>query len=276
MTPDELGLVSYGARRVPGLRREELALLAGVSATYYTRLEQGQSTNASASVLDAVATVLNLDEDERAHLHDLAKPAPSRPRRPRRPESARPGLRRLVAAMDGVPAVVVGRSTDVLAWNRVGHALLASHCDYRAPEASAMRPNLTRMLFLDPHTRELHSRWEFETSRAVASLRLVAARYKDDPALTELIGELSINSSRFASLWSRHPVHNCVTGSKAFRHPQVGELELGFEVMAVPDDAGQRLITYTAEPETPSSAALELLAGLAHDRPRSGASSRAS
>jgi transcriptional regulator with XRE-family HTH domain len=265
VTPDQVGLVSYGARRVPGLRREELAMLAGVSATYYTRLEQGQSTNASESVLDAVANALNLEEDERIHLHDLAKPTPPRQRRPRRPESARPGLRRLLDAMGEVPAVIVGRGTEVLAWNPLAHALLAGHCDYRAPERAATRPNLTRMLFLDPHTRELHSRWDEETSRAVASLRLVAGRYKDDLALAELVGQLSMNSSRFATLWSKHPVHNCVSGTKYLHHPQVGELELGFEVMAVPDRPGQRLITYTAAPGTASASALALLRTIAYD-----------
>ncbi|HYH35257.1 MAG TPA: hypothetical protein VD814_08930 [Nocardioides sp.] len=132
-----------------------------------------------------------------------------------------------------------------------------------APDAASSRPDLTRMLFLDPHTRELHSRWDEETSRAVASLRLVAGRHKDDADLAELIGELSINSARFATLWSRHPVHNCVSGTKHFHHPQVGDLELGFEVMAVPDEPGHRLITYTAEPGTASATALVLLAGLA-------------
>ena len=268
LTPEQVGLAAYGARRVPGLCREELAMLAGVSATYYTRLEQGHSTNASASVLDAVATALQLADAERAHLHDLARPTAPRRRLPSRPDSARPGLRRLVDAMQEVPAVLVGRCTEVLAWNRLGHALLAGHCDFRAPERPDGRPNLTSMLFLDPHSRELHARWQDETSRAVASLRLVAGRHREDAGLAQLIGELSIKSPRFATLWSKHPVHNCVSGTKHFLHPEVGALELDFEVMEVPDRPGQRLVAYTAAPGTPSAASLSLLRGVADESDR--------
>jgi transcriptional regulator with XRE-family HTH domain len=260
LSPEAAGVVSYGARRVPGLRREELAQLAGISATYYTRLEQGQSTNASEAVIDAIARALGLDDDERTHLHDLTKPVRSRRRRPARPDAARAGTVRLIDAMADVPAVVMGRRTEVLAWNRLGHALLAGHYDITAPSRPADRPNLTRMLFLDEHTRELYARWDEEAARAVASLRLVAGRYRDDRALAELVGELTVKSDAFAALWCKHPVHNCRSGRKRFHHPEVGDLELEFEILHLPDDTGHRVLTYTAIPGTPSDAALRLLA----------------
>lgn len=259
LTPEAAGIVSYGTRRVPGLRREELAQLAGVSPTYYTRLEQGQSANASESVIEALARALRLDDDERAHLHDLARPAPARPRRRPRPDTARPSTVRLVRAMADVPAVVMGRRTEILAWNALGHRLLAGHCDVDAPERPADRPNLTRMLFLDPHTRDLYPRWREEAVRAVATLRLIAGRFPDDRELAELIGELSVKSPEFAAIWSRHPVRNCVSGTKQLRHPEVGELQLEFAVLQLPDDAGHRMLTFTAMPGSPSEAALRLL-----------------
>ncbi|MFF5051683.1 helix-turn-helix transcriptional regulator [Micromonospora sp. NPDC000663] len=259
VSPEEAGVISYGRRRVAGLRREELAQLAGVSATYYTRLEQGQSSNASASVIDAIARALRLDEDERNHLYDLARPRRTKRLRPARPETVQPGMRQLLTAMTDVAAVVVGRRTEVLAWNQLGHALLAGHCDAGAPDRPADRPNLTRMLFLDQHTRELYARRPEEVNRAIASLRLVAGRHADDPELASLIGELSMKSAEFAGQWSRHPVRTCTSGSKLFRHPEVGDLQLAFEVLHLPGDAGQRLITYTAERGSPSEAALQLL-----------------
>jgi len=248
LTPELAGIASYGARRVPGLRREELAQLAGVSATYYTRLEQGQSTNASRSVIDALARALQLDEDERAHLDDLARPATdSRPRRARADVAPRSAVT-LVRAMTDVPAVVLGRHTDVLAWNPLAHRLLAGHYDFES------RPNFTRMLFLDPHTRELYRDWPGEAARAVASLRLIAGRFRDDRALEELVGELSVKSPEFARLWARHPVLNCVSGTKLLRHPTIGELDVEFQALQLPDGSGRRLMTYVADP-----AALALL-----------------
>lgn len=259
LRPDDVGIASYGSRRVPGLRREELAQLAGVSATYYTRLEQGHSTNASESVIDALARALGLTEDERAHLHDLARPAPAKRRRSPRPATARRGTRQLINAIGDVPAVVLGRRNEVLAWNALGHLLLAGHLDVAAPDRIADRPNLTRMLFLDPHHRDMHINWEDEAVRAVASLRLVAGRYKEDRELAELIGDLSMRSPEFARLWSRHPVANCVSGTKHFRHPEVGEIELEFEVLHLPDDSGHRVLMYSARPDGSSAAALQLL-----------------
>ncbi|MEV6927286.1 helix-turn-helix transcriptional regulator [Dactylosporangium sp. NPDC051485] len=257
--PEDVGLVSYGPRRVPGLRREELAQLAGVSAVYYTRLEQGQSTNASESVIESIARALTLTDDERLYLHELTRPRPAKKRRAARPDTARPGIRRLVDAMGDVPAIVLGRRSEVLAWNDLGHRLIAGHCDRTSPDRPADRPNLTRMLFLDPHTRELYRRWDEEASRSVASLRVVAGRFPDDEPLTALIGELTVKSGEFAALWARHPVQSCLSGTKYLYHPEVGECEFDFEVLHLSDDSGQRLLTYTVHPGSPSDSALRLL-----------------
>lgn len=267
-TPEDAGITSYGARRVPGLRREELAQLAGVSATYYTRLEQGQSTNASEAVIDALARALDLDEDERAHLHDLARPVRVPRRRAPRPDHARVGTVRLLAAMSDVPAVVVGRRNEVLAWNALGHLLLAGHLDVDAPSRPLDRPNLTRMLFLDPHTRDLYRNWREEATLSVASMRFVAAQHRDDRELAELIGEMSMKSPEFAALWAKHPVRKCTSGIKSFHHPEVGDVDLGFEVLHLPDAGGQRIVTHVAEPGSSAAAALALLrAGIAGDHP---------
>lgn len=264
VTPSDVGIASYGTRRVPGLRREELALLAGVSVTYYTRLEQGLSTNASKSVVDAIARALSLNEDEHSHLQDLARPPAARVRRSPRPDRVRAGTKTLIDAMAAVPALVLGRSTDILAWNRMGHALIGGHYAFDAPERATTRPNLTRMLFLDPHTRELYAQWDEEASRAVASLRLVAGRYSDDRTLTDLIGELCVASDEFARLWAKHPVHNCTSGVKRLNHPEIGRVDVGFEVLHLPDNPGHRMMTYTAEEGTPAQHALALLSTLDH------------
>lgn len=266
LRPEDVGLISYGARRVPGLRREELAQLAGVSPTYYTRLEQGQSRNASDDVLEAIARALALSEDERLHLRNLAQPAAAKRRSAPRPEQARPGTRQLVHAISDLPVLVLDRRNDILAWNAIGHALVAGHLDIDAPARPATRPNTTRMLFLDPHNRELHSHWDEEARRSVASLRLVAGEHPEDRRLAELIGELSMNSTEFTNLWSRNAVHNCVNGTKHFHHPTVGPLQLAYEVLQLADGSGQRLLMLTAQPGSPSYDALNLLARAALTR----------
>ncbi|HEX4225581.1 MAG TPA: helix-turn-helix transcriptional regulator [Pseudonocardiaceae bacterium] len=265
LRPEDVGIVSYGPRRVPGLRREELAQLAGVSATYYTRLEQGQSSSASPAIIDALAGALGLDDDERAHLHELARPARRKPRRAARPACVQPGTRQLVTAITDVPAVVLGVRTEVLAWNSLGHQLLAGHLDPAAPDRPADRPNLTRMLFLDPHHRDLYPRWADEAARAVASLRVVAGRRAEDRELAELIGELTMNSAEFAALWAKHPVANCVAGTKFFRHPEIGELALEFQALSLADDSGHRILMYSAAPGSPAETALHLLRRTAHE-----------
>lgn len=261
LRPEQAGLTTWGTRRVPGLRREELAQLAGISINYYTRLEQGQSANASDGIVEALARALQLDDDERAHLFALARPALARRRRPSRPEAPSPGAVRLLESMPQVPALLLGRRTDVLAWNRLGHALLAGHLDPSAPRAPHSRPNQLRLLFVDPHTRELYRDWTAEAALAVSSLRYTAAQHRDDPLLAELIGDLSLNSPEFATLWASHDVRLCSSGTKRLHHPQVGDLELRYEVLHLPDSNGQRLLTHTADPGSPSADALALLAG---------------
>ncbi|MBZ2196204.1 helix-turn-helix domain-containing protein [Occultella gossypii] len=261
LTPGDVGVSSYGRRRVPGLRREELALIAGVSITYLTRLEQGQSQNASAEVIGALARALQLDADERAHLFALAHSAPAK--RPYRSESenAKPGAERLLHAMGEVPAVLLGRFNDILAWNRTGHLLLAGHLDPEDPAHPGRRPNQIRLLFLDERVRDLYIDWEDEAALAVASLRFVAAQFAEDRRVVELVGDLSVNSAEFARLWAGHDVRLCTSGTKRLHHPELGDLTLGYELLHLPEGNGQRILTHTAEPGSASSAALRLLTG---------------
>jgi transcriptional regulator with XRE-family HTH domain len=261
LRPEDVGITPHTTRRrVTGLRREELAVLANVSITHYTRLEQGRATSASDGLLEAIARTLRLTDDETAHLKDLARPAAvsSRPTPPR-VAHASASARQLLAAMTDVPALVMDRRNDVLAWNQLGHALLAGHLAPESPDAPATRPNMTRMLFLDERYRGLYTDWHDQAQLAVASLRLVAGRHPDDRALAELVGQLAMNCDEFASLWARHPVRTCTSGVKHLRHPLVGAMELSFENLVISGTSGQRLIAYTAEPGSPSEAALRLL-----------------
>jgi transcriptional regulator with XRE-family HTH domain len=266
LSPPDAGVRAYGERRrVPGLRREELAQLAGVSVAYYTRLEQGLSTNASDGVLDALARALRLDADETAHLNALAHPpraahAVTGPRQ--RQERVRPSVATMLAALGDAPAILVGYRNDVLGWNPMGHALLFGHLPFDAPGRPETRPNTFRLIFCDPHTRELYADWKKKAQDAVADLRLLSGRYPGDPRLTSLIGELSRNSQEFARLWAVHPVRQCRAIVRGFRHPLVGALTLNSEVMEFAQDTGQRLFIYTAEPDSPSDAGLRLLAAL--------------
>ena len=202
LRPEDLGLRQLGPRRrVVGLRREEPAQLAGVSVSYYTRLEQGLSRGASVEVLKAVAQALMLDEHEHDHLERLASAARREPRMRRpRPERVAEETRDLLRALDGVPALVLGRRTDVLAWNALGHALLAGHLDPRAPEDPACRPNMSRMAFLDPHCRELYQDWQRKVRAVVGNLRIVVGPHPEDALLAELIGELTMRSPGFGWL----------------------------------------------------------------------------
>jgi transcriptional regulator with XRE-family HTH domain len=267
LSPEDAGVRAYGERRrVPGLRREELAQLAGVSVAYYTRLEQGLSKNASDGVLDALARTLRLDADETAHLDALAHPPRAAARagtRPRpRQERVRPSVRTMLAALGDLPAVLVGYRNDVLAWNPMGHALLFGHLPFDAPGRPETRPNTFRLVFCDPHMRELYGDWKRKAQDAVADLRLVSGKCPGDPQLTSLIGELSVNSQEFARLWAMHPVRQCRASVRSFRHPLVGALTLNSEAMELVQDTGQRVFIYTAEPDSPSEAGLRLLAGL--------------
>lgn len=260
LRPEEVGITPHPTRRrVTGLRREELATLASISITHYTRLEQGRATTASDGMLESIARTLRLTDDETAHLKALARPAAASRPAPPRVAHASASARQLLEAMTHVPAVIMDRRNDVLAWNQLGHALLAGHLAPESPDTPSARPNLTRMLFLDDQYRELYANWGEQAQLAVAALRLVAGRHPDDRALAELIGQLTMNSDEFASRWARHPVRTCTSGVKHLRHPLVGALELSFDNLIIPGTSGQRLIAYTAEPGSPSETALRLL-----------------
>lgn len=261
LRPEEAGVPTYGERRrVSGLRREELALLAGVSASYYTRLEQGHSLNASPEVLDAIARALRLDEAERRHLHDLARAHTprSRGRRPG-PERVAGATLQLLDSMVEVPAIVMGRHTDVLAWNRLGHALFAGHLDPGSAGSPAERPNMARLVFLDCHTRDLYVDWTSKARAAVGSLRLAAGQHPNDPALYALVGELSAKSAEFATMWADHRVKSSTVASYEMRHPLVGLLTLTQQNLS-DGPGGQNIVVATAEAGSPSRAALSLLA----------------
>jgi len=274
LRPQDVGLpegtAGYGdRRRVPGLRREELARLAGVSASYYARLEQGYSLNASPEVLDAIARALRLDETERRHLHDLAAGTRSRPdgRRPVR-ERMTAALGELVAALGDTPALVLGRRSDVLGWNRTGHALFAGHLDPGSPDRKQDRPNMARMVFLDPHTRELYADWSAKARAVVGNLRMVAGRHPDDGALAALIGELTVRSDEFTAMWSDHRVKAGGDAAYELRHPLVGAMTVTQQTLQA--EQGRAVVVATTEPGSPSRAAMTLLAHSIEAAPSAG------
>ncbi|WP_381793322.1 helix-turn-helix domain-containing protein [Streptomyces niveus] len=260
LSPDEAEVPTYGERRrVPGLRREELALLAGVSASYYARLEQGHSMNASPEVLDAIARALRLDESERLHLLDLARSAKPRGRG-RRPATERvtEATGQLLDALADVPAIVVGRRSDVLAWNRLGHALFAGHLDPGAPDLPDQRPNMARLVFLDAHTRELYGHWPSKARAVVGNLRMVAGQYPEDSALHALVGELSAKSEEFATMWADHRVKACNVADYEMRHPLVGTLTVTQQTLNL--GPGPNIVVATTKAGSPSRTTLALLA----------------
>jgi transcriptional regulator with XRE-family HTH domain len=244
-------------RRVPGLRREEVAALAGVSVDYYSRLEQGRQLNVSDEVLDAVARALRLDDVERSYLFQLARAKPRRTRRAPAPvQRVRPGIRRLLETLDDVsPAFVFGRRMDVLAANKLARALMV---DFDA--IPTRQRNLLRYTFLDESTRELWVDWEEVARDNVAVLRLDAGRHPDDPLLVELVGELSVKSPEFRRWWADHNVRERTHGTKRYHHPLVGDLSVEYESFKLPGDPDQTLCIYTAEPGSASESALRLLA----------------
>lgn len=258
LDPAAVGLVpDVARRRVPGLRREELAQLAGVSVDYYTRLEQGRSRSASVDVLDALATALQLDDAEREHLHQLGRPQPVARAARSRPQRVHPATLELLDRLDLVcsPAFILGRRLDVLAHNRLAGALITEFRRLPAPQR-----NQARFVFLDSHARELYADWRQVAVDTVAMLRHDAGRYPDDPKLSALIGELSIHSEEFRTWWSRHDVQRRTTGTKSYHHPLVGELTVQYQALNPSGDEDQVLIVYTAEPGTASDNALRLLA----------------
>nr|WP_090277514.1 helix-turn-helix transcriptional regulator [Mycolicibacterium komanii]CRL72079.1 putative transcriptional regulator [Mycolicibacterium komanii] len=244
-------------RRVPGLRREEVAQLAGVSVDYYSRLEQGRHLNVSDEVLDAVARALRLDEVERSYLFQIARTNTRRARRRPAPvQRVRPGVRRVLETLDDVtPAFVFGRRMDMLAANRLARALIG---DFEA--LPPRERNLLRFTFLDESARELYTDWEEVARDNVAILRLDAGRHPDDPLLTELVGELAVKSEEFRRWWADHNVRERTHGTKRYHHPLVGDLAVNYESVAVLGDPDQTLCIYTAEPGSPSETALRLLA----------------
>ncbi|MFJ3420048.1 helix-turn-helix domain-containing protein [Streptomyces sp. NPDC086082] len=260
LRPEDVGMPTYGdLRRVPGLRREELALLAGVSVSYYTRLEQGQSLSASPEVLDAIAGALRLDESERRYLHDLTQADRSRTRGRRpAPERVTEAAAQLMEVLADVPAIVLGRRSDVLAWNRLGHALFAGHLDPHAPDLAARRPNMARLVFLDSHTRDLYADWPSKARAVVGNLRLVAAEHPQDTALHALLGELSAKSGEFASMWADHRVKACAVATYEMRHPLVGPLTVVQQTLS--HGPGPTVVVATTETGSASRAALTLLA----------------
>ncbi|MGO1057225.1 helix-turn-helix transcriptional regulator [Crossiella sp. CA198] len=261
LKPADVGLTDHSRRRrVPGLRREELAQLAGVSAAYYTRFEQGNAHNVSREVLDAISRVLRLSDAEHAHLLRLAQPT----RRHRQSEpprqQVRPEVRELLTAMEGVPAYVWGRRTDVLAWNQTASALFGDWAD-REPRDR----NWARIAFLDPAARTLFADWEAKAYDVAGQLRLGAGEHADDPQLAALIGELALKSEDFRRLWAAHEVKRKTHGTMRLTHPLVGDLTLHYETLALPGDHDQSLTTYHAKPGTPAEQSLRLLASWGPD-----------
>jgi len=257
VTPDQVGLPIYGEhRRVPGLRREEVALLAGVSVDYYTRLERGNAAGVSDSVLDALARALQLDEAERSHLIDLARATqPATATRRRRPtkQHIRPAVQRILDAMTQAPAFIRNGRLDILAANQLGYALYST---YVTPGRPA---NTARFVFLDPRSEGFYDDWDHVANEVVAILRSEAGRNPYDRDLTSLIGELSTQSETFRTKWAAHNVRFHDTGTKRLHHPIVGDLELTYEAMELSADTGLVMFAYTAEPGTKSEQALQLL-----------------
>ena len=259
VTPQQAGLPVFdtGRRRVPGLRREEVAMLAGISAEYYVRLERGDATGISEGVVDGIVHALQLDEAERSHLFDLLRVA-STNRAPRRRPSikrVRPTIQRLIDSMIGVPAFVLNGRRDILAANELGRALYAPiYAELTDP------PNTARFTFLNPAAKEFFPDWGTVATDTVAGLRTEAGRDPYDRDLTDLVGELSTRSEEFRVRWADHNVRFHITGRKVLHHPTVGDLDLPFEFLPLPGDPGQGLLTYTAEPGSQSQHALDLLA----------------
>ena len=259
ITPEQAGLASFGPRRVPGLRREEVAVLAGVSAPYYTRIERGDLKGVSDSVLEAIARALELDEAEHAHLFDLARalgpPSPRRRRRmPRR--GLRPSIHHILDGLTGAAAFVHNARLDNLAANHLGRAL---YSDMFSRAAGRGPVNSARYVFLDQGARDFYIDWDRAASDVVAILRTATGREPDDRNLIELIGELSTQSDEFRTRWAAHNVRFHDTGTKDFHHPIVGDISTTYNRMELAADPGLAITIYTAEPGTKSAEAINLL-----------------
>lgn len=261
LTPEQVGLQSYGRRRVPGLRREEVAMLAQVSVEYYSRLERGNLSGVSESVLESLVRALQLNDVEERHLRDLIRasstalrPAPQRPKQPK----IRPAVLRMMDAMTDLPVIIQNGRLDIIAANRLGRALYIDHFDTPTPP-----PNHARFIFLDPRGRQFAPNWEQAATDIVAVLRAEAGRDPHDRQLSDLIGELSTRSDEFRVRWAAHNVHRHKSGSKLMHHRAVGDLTLDFEVVTLDADPGLSLVAFSAEPQTPSHDGLQLLSNWA-------------
>jgi transcriptional regulator with XRE-family HTH domain len=255
-TPETAGVARPDAaagRRVRGLRREEVAQLAGVSVDYYTRLEQGRHSTPSEAVVDALARVFRLDPAGRTHLADLARPARGRAKQTP-PQRVRPAMRQMIASMTEHPALILGRRTDVLAANALACALLTDWARLPVRER-----NYTRWIFLDADARAAFLDWPSVAADVAGTLRLYAGRNPDDTRLSELVGELTIKSPEFRKWWNSHKVYERTHGTKRMTHPAVGPITLRYEALGLPGDEEQTLFLYTADPGSPSQDSLRLL-----------------
>jgi transcriptional regulator with XRE-family HTH domain len=261
ISPEQAGLPAYGGerRRVSGLRRDEVALLAGISSQYYTKLERGNATGISESVIDGIARALQLNEAERTHLVDLIRAAGTTraPRRPA-PERVRATVQRVLDSMIGTPALVLNARLDIVTANQLGFALFSPV--YTDPVRPA---NNARFVFLDPHATEFFRDWNKAANDTVTILRAEAGRHPYDRRLSDLIGELSTRSDNFRRRWAAHDVKIHTTGMKLIHHPVVGDLDLTYESFPLDADLSQSLLTYIAEPGSPTQDALTLLANWA-------------
>ncbi|CAH0266403.1 hypothetical protein SRABI83_03525 [Arthrobacter sp. Bi83] len=262
ITPEQAGIEPIGGRRrVTGLRREEVARLAGVSVDYYTRLERGNLTGVSDSVLDAISRALELDRAEHDHLYDLARAANTSIRkRPTTaaPSSVRPVMQNLLDAITGAPAFIGNNRMDIVAANLLGYALYSEM--YRSPARPA---NHSRFIFLDPRAYDFYPDWDRAANVNVAILRRDAGRNPHDKGIAALVGELSMRSDEFRTRWAAHNVRRHYSGTKSFQHPVVGLLELNYQAMELEDDPGHTLTVYPAVPGSPSDESLRLLASWA-------------
>lgn len=266
VTPEQAGIPRYGRqRRVSGLRREEVALLANISVEYYTRLERGSGRGVSDEVLESVSHALGLDEAEHAHLLDLFR-ASSHQRRARRASTAqrvRPSIRRIIDAIGDIPAFVNNGRLDLLYLNDLAAALYSQHLD-----DPVRPPNAARFVFLDPRARSFYIEWDTVAHDLVAALRGEAGRNPYDRDLADLVGQLSMRSDDFRVLWASHDVRYHRSGTKRFHHPLVGDLTLAYESLQLPADPGLTLVSYSAEPGSPTEAALRELADWVSTRRR--------
>jgi transcriptional regulator with XRE-family HTH domain len=264
LTPDQVGLPDFGGRRrVPGLRREEVALVAGMSVEYYVRLERGNATGVSEVVLEGIVRALQLDDAEQAHLYDLVRTAnqgarPQRRHGRARPLQVRPNVQHLIDTMDNVPVIVQNGRLDAIATNKLGRALFAPMYDEQQSPA-----NLARFVFLGQSAERFFRDWDETAHQTVALLRTEAGRAPYDRALSDLVGELSTRSDAFRVLWASHDVRAHQTGTKRVHHPVVGDLDLTYEAMTVTSERGLLLIGYGAAPGSASSDALRMLASWA-------------